>query len=145
MSGDWFVGFRPLVKRPKDSRRLVHSVRLDIQAPVSKVFTALITREAVSVMLDETLRFDARHGGKLRFISTGDDGYGGTYSLIQVPKRVVIITERHGELDFRLRDAGQSTPLDLRATRMSAPSEVDSWITLVEQVAARLNAHLTEG
>jgi uncharacterized protein YndB with AHSA1/START domain len=144
VSGDWFVGFRPMGKKPKGFLRAEHRVRFDISAPVSRVFTALVTRETISAILDETVRFDPRHGGKLRFISTGDDGYGGTYSLIQVPKRVVIITERHGELDFRLRDGGPVTPLDLRAARMSAPEETDSWIALVNEAAGRLRANLTE-
>lgn len=145
MSDDWFVGFRPHLKRPKNLRRVEHRVRADVSAPLSSVFTALITREAVSSVLDETVRFDARHGGKLRFLSKGDDGYGGTYSLIQVPKRVIIVTERHGELDFRLRDGGSNTPLELRATRMSAPEETEAWVALVKQVASRLAAYVAEG
>lgn len=145
MSDDWFVGFRPHLKRPKNLRRTQHRVRLNLEAPLSRVFSALISQEAISQILDETVRFDARQGGKLRFISRGDDGYGGTYSLIHVPSRVVMITERHGELDFRLSDKGDATPLDLRATRMCTPEEASGWITLVEQVATNLSAHLTEG
>lgn len=144
MSDDWFVGFRPHLKRPKNLQRAEHRVRVDIPAPLSNVFSALITREAVSSILDETVRFDARHGGKLRFLSKGDDGYGGTYSLIQVPKRVIIITERHGELDFRLRDGGSKTPLELRATRMSAPEETEAWVALVDQVAGKLATFVAE-
>lgn len=145
MSDDWFVGFRPHLTRPKNLRKTQHRVRVDLEAPLSRVFTALISGEAISAILDETVRFDARPGGKLRFISRGDDGYGGTYSLIHVPRRVIVVTERHGELDFRLSDRGDHTPLDLRATRMSTVEEAPGWIALIDEVASALAAHLREG
>jgi uncharacterized protein YndB with AHSA1/START domain len=145
VSDDWFVGFRPHLKRPANLRRAEHRVTRHIDAPLSALFTALTQDSSVGKILDETVRFDARQGGKLRFISKGDDGYGGTYSLIQVPRRVIVVTERHGELDFRLSDKGPTSSVDLRATRMSAPEDTDAWVALVEQVATRLSEVVTEG
>ena len=143
MSNDWFVGFRPLLKRPTNHRRYQHKVKMEIAAPISAVFSALIDRDAISRIIDDALRFDARHGGKLRFVSQGDEGYGGTYSLIKVPTRVVLITERHGEMDFLLSDQGGRTPLVLRATRLSDPSEESQWKASIDQVAHRLGSYVT--
>lgn len=145
MSNDWFVGFRPNLTNPKNFRKFQHRVQVDIAAPLSQVFSALISEEVISRVLDDTVRFDARPGGKLRFLSSGDAGYGGTYSLIKVPTRVIIVTERHGELDFRLSDKGPHTPADIRATRMSNPEAKEQWIALIEQIAQRLSHHVTEG
>ena len=102
------------------------------------MFTQLTSREGIDALIDETVRFDARQGGKLRFISAGDDGYGGTYSRIQVGKRVIILTERHGELDFRLREKGSSTEITLRASRLSTPEERAEWRGEVDAIAVRL-------
>ena len=142
MSNDWFVGFRPHITRPKNLRRYQHKIKMDLAAPISSVFSALISKDAISQVIDDALRFDARHGGKLRFVSQGDDGYGGTYSLIKVPTRVILITERHGEMDFRLSDKGSTTPLILQATRMSDPSEEGEWKAIIEQVARSLSSYV---
>lgn len=135
---DWFVGFRPMLKRPggTDTHKMSHVI--DAALPVSAMFTQLTSREGIDALIDETVRFDARQGGKLRFISAGDDGYGGTYSRIQVGKRVILLTERHGELDFRLREKGSSTEITLRASRLSTQEETAEWRGAVDAIAGRL-------
>lgn len=135
---DWFVGFRPMLKKPggTDPHKVSHVV--GVSHPVSAMFTLLTSRAGIDALIDETVRFDARQGGKLRFISAGDDGYGGTYSRIQVGKRVILLTERHGELDFRLREKGSSTEVTLRASRLSTPEETAEWRGAIEAIAARL-------
>jgi hypothetical protein len=135
---DWFVGFRPMLKRPGGTEAHKVSHVVEVGLPVSAMFTQLTSREGIDALLDETVRFDARQGGKLRFISAGDDGYGGTYSRIQVGRRVILLTERHGELDFRLKEKGSSTEVTLRASRLSTPEETAQWRDYVDAIASRL-------
>ena len=135
---DWFVGFRPMLKRPGGTEAHKVSHVVEVGLPVSAMFTQLTSREGIDALLDETVRFDARQGGKLRFLSAGDDGYGGTYSRIQVGKRVILLTERHGELDFRLREKGTVTEVTLRASRLSTPEETAQWRDDVDAIASRL-------
>jgi len=109
-----------------------------VPSPMSSVFTTLTSRVGIDSLLDETVRFDARQGGKLRFISQGDDGYGGTYSMIRVAKRVIILTEIHGELDFRLSDKGATTEVTVKASRLATPEERAEWESRVSALVTQL-------
>lgn len=141
---DWFVGFRPMIKRPDGTE--THTVKhsITVLSPMSAVFTTLTSRAGIDELLDETVRFDARQGGKLRFISTGEDGYGGTYSMIQVAKRVIVLTELHGELDFRLKEKGDLTEVTLTASRLSTADEKAAWLGRISEIAANLDRIVSE-
>ena len=141
---DWFVGFRPMIKRldGTETHTVKHSIT--VLSPMSAVFTTLTSRAGIDELLDDTVRFDARQGGKLRFISTGDDGYGGTYSMIQVAKRVIVLTELHGELDFRLKEKGDLTEVTLTASRLSTADEKDGWLGRISEIAANLDRIVSE-
>lgn len=134
---DWFVGFRPSPKSPQNLSRHVYSLETLTTVPVSLLFSRLTQREGIDVVIDETVRFDARHGGKLRFLSAGEEGYGGTYSRIDVPKRVILLTEKYGEIDVRLREKGPSTLVSLRATKLAAAAEEAQWRELIDRVMER--------
>ena len=141
---DWFVGFRPMIKRPDGTE--THTVKhsITVLSPMSAVFTTLTSRAGIDELLDDTVRFDARQGGKLRLISTGDDGYGGTYSMIQVAKRVIVLTELHGELDFRLKEKGDFSEVTLTASRLSTADEKDEWLGRISEIAANLDRIVSE-
>jgi hypothetical protein len=141
---DWFVGFRPMIKRPDGTETHTVKHNITVLSPMSAVFTTLTSRAGTDELLDETVRFDARQGGKLRFISTGDDGYGGTYSMIQVAKRVIVLTELHGELDFRLKDKGDVTHVTLTASRLSTEDEKEKWLGRISEIAANLDRIVSE-
>lgn len=65
------------------------------------------------------------------------EGYGGTYSRIDVPKRVILLTEKYGEIDVRLREKGPSTLVSLRATKLAAAAEEAQWRELIDRVMER--------
>jgi hypothetical protein len=135
---DGFVGFRPLVKTPRGAKPRKYKLEARSECDVAEVYTTLTSREGIDSLLDETVRFDARHGGKLRFISKGDDGYGGTYSLLQVGKRVIILTEHHGELDFRLKSSAGATVVSIRASKLLRDDEVGHWHASIDTIASTL-------
>lgn len=136
---DGFVGFRPLAKQPEGASAHTHRVTLEVDAEVSRVYTTLTSQTGIDQVIDETVKFDARHGGRIRFISAGDDGYGGVYSSLRIGKRVIVLTEAHGQLDFRLKKSGTSTVVDLRASKLLRDDEVASWEQLVDKVASSLS------
>lgn len=133
---DWFVGFRPSPKSPEDM--VTHRFRSSVASrrPISQIFTDLTSREGIDSLLDHTVRFDARHGGKLRFVSAGDDGYGGTYSRISVPKRVVLLTEKHGEVDIRLQEKPDGCQITVTARWLGSLQERTSWENMMNQFVA---------
>ena len=139
---DWFVGFRPMLKKPGGTATHKVSHVLNVSSPASTVFTVLTSRDGIDALLDETVRFDARQGGKLRFLSAGDDGYGGTYSRIQVGRRVILLTELHGELDFRLKEKGSVTEITLKVSRLCSPDEVTEWHSSIQALSTRLGERL---
>ena len=135
---DGFVGFRPLAKKPVGASARTHRVTLELGADVSQVYTTLTSQNGIDRVIDDTVKFDARQGGRLRFISAGDEGYGGVYSSLRVGKTVIVLTEMHGQLDFRLKKSGTSTAVDIRASKLLRDDEVSSWHHLVDTVASNL-------
>ena len=135
---DGFVGFRPLAKQPEGASARKHRVSVLLPQQVSEVYTLLTSREGIDHVIDETVKFDARHGGRVRFISAGDDGYGGVYSSLRVGKRVILLTEAHGELDFRLKKSGAASSVEIRARKLLRDDEIASWQELINTVATRL-------
>ena len=131
-----------MLKKPGGTATQKASHVLEVSSPASTVFTVLTSRDGIDALLDETVRFDARQGGKLRFLSSGDDGYGGTYSRIQVGRRVIMVTEQHGELDFRLKEKGSATEITLKASRLCAPDETTQWHASIQTLATRLTEQL---
>ena len=51
---------------------------------------------------------------------------------------MILLTERHGELDFRLKEKGSSTEVTLRASRLSTPEETAEWRAYVDAIPSRL-------
>jgi hypothetical protein len=133
---DWFVGFRPSPKSPAD--KVTHRFRQTVisRRSISDVFTDLTSRGGIDALFDHTVKFDARHGGKLRFVSTGEDGYGGTYSRISVPKRVVLLTEKHGEVDIRLQEKADGCQITVTATWLGSLEDKTSWEKMMNQVVS---------
>ena len=135
---DFFVGFRP---SPKPNAKFVRfSARHDFIAPagLGKLVKLLITREQVDVWLAPTIKFDPRQGGKLRFGQVEGQVFGGTYSRISVPHRVVMQTEEHGELDFRLSESKTNASMFLQATKMGLPEDKVVWEASLEEMARGL-------
>lgn len=115
--------------RPKEisGPRVSESARFGSRLPSVDVVALLTTGEGLSRWLGTPTHFAAQRGRRLSF-TDGDVAFTGSYSLIDVPSRVVIVTDLHGEIDIRT---------ELRRT----PGEVAVTITAVatdDADAARL-------
>ena len=137
---DFFVGFRPSPKMPEGlvPFRSQHTVTW-AESP-GTVFNFLTQREYVDQWLAPTQKFDARQGGKLRFKSGEGEEFGGTYSRISVPRKIVLQIELHGELDFSLREVGEHGEVDLVASRLGKPEEKETWEARINTLAQALGA-----
>jgi hypothetical protein len=135
MSDSW-VGFRPSPKkddsRPTASK--VFEVSSDLLIP--KVLKLLTTQQGVESWLVSFTKFDARLGAKLKF-TLNDENYGGTYARIDIPKRVIFLTEYHGELDFRLTEKKDGTDIVLSCSKTLNQAEKPEWEKIVQETFDR--------
>jgi hypothetical protein len=127
---DSWVGFRPSPK--KDASKTTESLTLEANSNlmIAKLLKFLTTKEGVESWLVSFTKFDARLGAKLKF-SVGEENFGGTYARIDIPKRIILLTEIHGEIDFRLTEKKNGTDILLKITKSLADSEKSDWEILV--------------
>jgi hypothetical protein len=129
MSDGW-VGFRPSPKRDESKQVASQGFELSTDLLIAKVLKLLTTRDGVESWLVSFTKFDARLGAKLKF-SLGEDNFGGTYARIDIPKRVILLTELHGEIDFRLKERKDGTDISLSFTKTINKEEESDWQKLV--------------
>ena len=143
MSDSW-VGFRPSPKKD-DSRPTasqVFEVSSDLLIP--KVLKLLTTQQGVESWLVSFTKYDARLGAKLKF-TLNDENYGGPYARIDIPKRVIFLTEYHGELDFRLSEKKDGTDIVLSCSKTLNEVEKLEWEKLVKETFARFSSQVGTG
>jgi hypothetical protein len=143
MSDGW-VGFRPSPKRDESRPAASRSFEATSALLIPKVLKLLTTQVGVESWLVRFTKFDARLGAKLKF-TINDENYGGTYARIDIPKRVIFLTEYHGELDFRLTEKKDGTDISLNCTKTLAEKEKPEWENIVQECFTRFQKALTNG
>ena len=119
--GKQWVGFQSVAK-PVPGRTLVESALLTASLPDAEIVALLSTRAGLERWLGQVRSFNGRPGGSIDF--SGPDGaFGGSYTLLDIPRRVVLVTDRHGELDFRMDVRMRPLVLSVRVTRFTADDE----------------------
>jgi len=111
---------------------------------IAKVLKLLTTQEGVESWLVQFTKFQSQLGAKLRF-TIGEENYGGTYARIDIPKRIILLTELHGEIDFKLVEKKDGTDLELTFTKTLNEAERSDWEQLVASVADRFSKVLDNG
>lgn len=142
MSESW-VGFRPSPKRDESKQVANQSLDLSSKLLIAKVLKLLTSREGVESWLVKFTKFDVRLGAKLKF-SIGEENYGGTYARIDIPKRVILLTELHGEIDFRLKEKKDGTEVLLTFTKTLNDEEKSDWEKLVIECCDRFKNLVTD-
>ena len=134
---DNFVGF---AQSPKpDPLREVRTLSFDFESRGEIRFAIqLFSSEAgLSSWLGKIVKFDFRQGAKLRY---GDEAYGATFGLIQIPKRFVLVAETLGEVDVKIREQKVGYQLTLTVKRAVRSDELNAWEQDVNRVAAVFGA-----
>jgi hypothetical protein len=106
------------------------------------VLKLLTTQPGVESWLVSFTKFEARLGAKLKFSLEGEN-YGGTYARIDIPKRVILLTELHGELDFRLTEKKDGTDIVLNCSKTLNQQEKLEWEKLVQETFSRFQKALS--
>jgi hypothetical protein len=143
MSDSW-VGFRPSPKRDETRSTANQSFEATSDLLIAKVLKLLTTQAGVESWLVVFTKFDARLGAKLKF-TINEENYGGTYARIDIPKRIILLTELHGELDFRLTEKKDGTDIALNCTKTLNEAEKADWEKLVQETFAKFARQLSQG
>ena len=143
MSDSW-VGFRPSPKRDLTRPTASQLFETSSNLLIPKVLKLLTTQQGVESWLVSFTKFDARLGAKLKF-TLNDENYGGTYARIDIPRRVVFLTEYHGELDFRLTEKKDGTDIALSCSKTLNEQEKPAWENTVQECFSRFQKALTNG
>jgi uncharacterized protein YndB with AHSA1/START domain len=119
--GKQWIGFQGAAK-PVPGRQLVESAVIEAALGNPEIVALLTTRAGLERWLGAASAFSDRPGGSIDFIAP-DGGFGGSYTLIDIPRRVVLVTEKHGEVDIRLDVRTRPTRLSVTVTRFVADTE----------------------
>lgn len=141
---DGWVGFRPSPKKDESKQVASQGFEITTDRLIAKVLKLLTTREGVESWLVSFTKFDVRMGAKLKF-SIGEENFGGTYARIDIPKRVILLTELHGEIDFRLKEKKDGTEISLTFTKTLNDEEKSDWGNLVLECYGRFQKLVTDG
>jgi uncharacterized protein YndB with AHSA1/START domain len=120
MGRNW-IGFQPAV-RPVPGRTVHEKASFLAGIPAAEVVALITTRAGLERWLASITAFDAKRGGNIVFLA--DDGvFTGSFTRIDVPRAVVIMTDRHGEIAINLEATSSATRVNLHVTRLVADSE----------------------
>lgn len=127
---DPFVGFNqsPKLNPEGKARRLSLDIELDI--PIKEALARFCSREGFESIFGKTQKFDFRQGAKLSF-SIGDKEFRGTVSQINIPKRIVVNTEIHGEIEAQFKSRGDKTQITILARSYLTDQELRDWELLI--------------
>ncbi|CAB4632495.1 unannotated protein [freshwater metagenome] len=141
MSDSW-VGFRPSPKPDNSRPTAKRSFEATSNLLIAKVLKLLTTQVGVESWLVRFTKFDPRLGARLKF-TVNEENYGGTYARIDIPRRVILLTELHGELDFRLTEKQNGTDIILNCTKTLTDAEKPEWEKLVQDCFSRFEKVLS--
>jgi hypothetical protein len=131
---DNFVGF---AQSPKpDPLRQIRTAgfELDSNGEIKFAIQLISTEAGLSSWLGKLAKFDFRQGAKLKY---GEQDFGATFALIQIPKRFVIVAETLGEVDIKFREHKRGYQLTLSVKRAMLAEELQQWeqdVARIEQV-----------
>lgn len=129
MGKNW-IGFQPMIK-PVPGRTLHEKASFPSHVGAAEVVALITTRAGLEQWLAPVTAFSQKRGGDIEFLAA-DGPFTGSFTRLDVPRAVVLMTDRHGEiainLDVRRTDArvdmrGADTRVNVQITRFVADSE----------------------
>ena len=139
MSGKSWVGMGS-VPKPQAGRTIVETSTFNSACSDVETLVQLTTETGLSAWVDTVTEFDIRRGGDIVF----EPGYRGSYSLIDIPRHVVLATERHGEISVRVRPKARPIEVEITITRFVTEDEDEAAVramlrTTITALQRRLN------
>lgn len=134
---DPFVGFSPSPKlNPKGKPRSI-TLELEIDRPIKDVLMRFSSQAGFEAVFGKTKKFDFRQGAKLR-LSLGELEFRGTFSQINIPKRIIVNTEIHGEVELQFKAQDSSTRILVRARSFLTEEQLVGWEQSISGLEQRL-------
>jgi hypothetical protein len=134
---DPFVGFSPSPKPNPDAKPRSKKLEIELDKPIRDVLMSFSTQAGFEAVFGKTKKFDFRHGAKLSF-SLGEKEYRGTISQINIPKRVIVNTEIHGEIEMQFKAQGASTKIFIKARSFLTEAQLVDWEQSISELGQRL-------
>ena len=127
MSGSSWVGMSS-VPKPTPGETISESRTFNSYCSDVETLVQLTTEAGLSSWLDRVETFDTRRGGDIVF----ETGYRGSYSMLDIPRHVVLQTERHGEISIHVHTKSKPIGIEMTITRfVPAGENVDAMRALL--------------
>jgi hypothetical protein len=138
---DNFVGFAASPK--PDPKKTVIDTELVIVSigTIAKALAPFITHSGIDGWLGTFRKFDFRTGAKLKYVSNEQE-YGASYSMIFLPKRIVLVTESVGEIDIRLSEKSEEVTVTIRFRFALLPNQIKGWKMRLHEIESDLRGAL---
>jgi hypothetical protein len=134
---DNFVGFAQSPKADPNRRIKTFAAELTLSADLKTVFAAFNEPEFYEQLFDKLLKLDFRQGAKLTF--EGEAQYRGTFSRIDIPREIILLTELHGEIAFSFKDR-KGSHIKLQVKKALLEEEISAWSAACEKIVSNLGA-----
>lgn len=132
---DNFVGFAQSPKADPNRKVKTYETELTLSADLKTVFAAFNDPGFYESVFDKLARLDFRQGAKLTFVAEAE--YRGTFSRIDIPREIILLTELHGEVAFRFKERKGSV-IKLKLKKALLEEEVSTWSAACEKIVATL-------
>lgn len=123
--GKQWVGFQAAAK-PLPGHTVVEAVSFIVDSPADLLALAT-TRDGLARWLAPSAAFSNRLGGTIDFSDAAGD-FGGSFTRLDPPRHVVLVTERHGEIAIDLDVRVRPVAVEVRLTRVVATGEDETAI-----------------
>lgn len=134
---DPFVGFRPSPKPNPEGKPRSKRLELELDRPIKDVLMSFSSQAGFEALFGKTKKFDFRQGAKLSF-SLGEREYRGTISQINIPKRIIVNTEIHGEIELQFKAQGPNTKILMKARSFLTDAQLVEWEQSISELGQRL-------
>lgn len=132
---DNFVGFAQSPKADPNRKIHTYATELQLTADLKSVFAAFNEPDFYEAVFDKLQKLDFRQGAKLTF--DADPEYRGTFSRIDIPREIILLTERHGEVAFRFKER-KGSQIKLQVKKALLEEEISLWSAACEKLVANL-------
>ena len=141
--GKQWVGFQTATK-PLPGRTVVEQLEFTVASAVDLI-ALLTTRPGLERWLAPITAFSSRLGGTIDF-SDASGTFGGSFTGVDVPHRVVLVTERHGDIAVSLDVRSEPVRFQARVSRFVAEG-VDESVqrAVMRAVVERLREECARG
>lgn len=126
MPEETWVGFARSPKPDLSLQKCSVAEALETDLPVEVVFQKLSSAQGLSSWLTAVSSSDVRTSGKITFASNEDQPSKMVFSLVEIGRKVVINSERFGEISFSLKKQKASTAVEISFTKMVSEEFFDS-------------------